>query len=457
MESNDNKSSNFENFQHLNLDLCLELIFPFLGFIDLVNAADSCKQMRSAAENIFERKYKRTRFIIKIYYKSNFPPKYSIRNNKYQNEVEFEDFRICFKVLRCFGRTITKLRLQKIECDESFGQLPTYLYRYIVQFCANYLKELEFKGGNFNFGNLQVSFPSVEHVRFFGCNLDRTITKFNERFPKMRSLEFLAHLRRRTKVDDQTCIVEHFPHLEHLHLTTLHTVEDTDFGVFQEKFILAALKLNPNVRSLTLLPILHFGDEFLQTITEVCKSLETIVIGCDWLHLKSKCKTVFFKDVRFFEMQFFRQRYCNEIYFPIPFRFDSLTAFDCKHFPTLTRNLFDFVRNNPTITKLTFSSRHHMCNLSPEDIIKMHESFAFIREIEFDDFHNWRGNTSMKMNNITTISNSCRTLQKLILNAINNNYSYDNIVKIIKLLPSISWTFEEKKLRFVGYKSVQIN
>lgn len=101
---------------------------------------------------------------------------------------------------------------------------------------------------------------------------------------------------------------------------------------------------------------------------------------------------------------------------------------------------------------MTLSSRHHICNLSPEEIIKMSESFAFIKEIEFDDSRGWEGNPSTKMEDITAISNNCKSLQKLVLKAI-DKFSYRNVMKVIELLPSISWTFDKRNCRFIGYKS----
>lgn len=37
----DQQNSSFPDFQHLNIDLCLELIFPFLSLNELSNVADT--------------------------------------------------------------------------------------------------------------------------------------------------------------------------------------------------------------------------------------------------------------------------------------------------------------------------------------------------------------------------------------------------------------------------------
>lgn len=61
---NDQQYSSFQDIQHLNIDLCLELILPYLNVQDLANCADTSKQMRRAAEIIFAHKYGRTLFDI---------------------------------------------------------------------------------------------------------------------------------------------------------------------------------------------------------------------------------------------------------------------------------------------------------------------------------------------------------------------------------------------------------
>lgn len=42
----DEEYSSFKDFQHINIDLCLELICEHLDLGDLVMVADSCKQIK---------------------------------------------------------------------------------------------------------------------------------------------------------------------------------------------------------------------------------------------------------------------------------------------------------------------------------------------------------------------------------------------------------------------------
>lgn len=42
--------SSFSDFRQLNMDFCLELVCPYMDVNDLSSVADSCKQMKRAAE-----------------------------------------------------------------------------------------------------------------------------------------------------------------------------------------------------------------------------------------------------------------------------------------------------------------------------------------------------------------------------------------------------------------------
>lgn len=63
------------------------------------------------------------------------------------------------------------------------------LDEYLVKYCANSLTELEFLHRELSFEKLQITFPNIQKIQLTNCYLDDFITKFNERFPKMRSLE----------------------------------------------------------------------------------------------------------------------------------------------------------------------------------------------------------------------------------------------------------------------------
>lgn len=125
-----------------------------------------------------------------------------------------------------------------------------YLDEYVTKYCAKYITELIVLGRKYSFGNLQTSFPNVEEVSLCNCNLDNSITKFNEHFPKIRRLELAWDYLKYTEVDDQTLIVDRFPHLEHLSINIYKPSAIHKSGL-REEIVLSIFKLNPNIRSLT--------------------------------------------------------------------------------------------------------------------------------------------------------------------------------------------------------------
>lgn len=66
---------NVPNYQHLNIDLCFELVFSYLDVEDLVIAADSNKQMKDAAELTFSRKFGKNLF---VFYAKYYTPIYAM-------------------------------------------------------------------------------------------------------------------------------------------------------------------------------------------------------------------------------------------------------------------------------------------------------------------------------------------------------------------------------------------
>lgn len=145
----DQQNSSFQEFQHLNIDLCLELIFPYLDVSDFGNVADSCKQMKRAAEIVFAHKYGRNVFLHER--RRKWISAYSVLTHR--NLIYIHDPKMCYQVLRSFGHLISKLHL---ECYESNDLFLTHLDEYVTKYCANYITELEFTDRKRSFENFQM-------------------------------------------------------------------------------------------------------------------------------------------------------------------------------------------------------------------------------------------------------------------------------------------------------------
>lgn len=328
----DQQKPNDPNHQSLNIDLCLELIFPYLDVEDLVRAADSNKQMKDAAELTFSRKFGKNSFVF---------------HSKTQDVLKstgrtiYLDVSSIFGVLRCFGHLISKLML-----DYYFSSplVCSRLDLYVIKYSMNYVKELEIHGYENALKNIQQPFPNVENIRFISCDLDESSTRLNEWFPKLRSLEFVRDFQVCTKIDDQYCIAAHFPHLEHL---SVHISNDLEVPGFREETVLAALKINPKIRSLCLnsfdynLPL-----NFFQNISETCAFLETLEINGNLSEFNDMVR---FKTVKTFSIY---PMGCHIK--SIPFVFDALETFNWKVPSSIEEFIFDFIQNNPSIKKFSF-------------------------------------------------------------------------------------------------------
>lgn len=212
--------------------------------------------MKESAELCFYWKYRK--FIIEVCTTmEKDQPKYKAKNDY----LTLLDPKTCFGVLRCFGHNFNSHRLYHTRLDG-----------YVMKYCVNNVTELNIFENERSSKNLQSPFPNVETVRFIDCILDGSSIRFNEWFPKMRRLEFITvrdllfkHL---TEFDNQSFIVDHFPNLEHL---SVHFADGENSG-FDEGNILAALKLNPNIRSLYLhrfgYPSKSYQSAFFQEIRE---------------------------------------------------------------------------------------------------------------------------------------------------------------------------------------------
>lgn len=236
-ERQEQQYSNVPNYQHLNIDLCFELVFSYLDVEDLVIAADSNKQMKDAAELTFSRKFGKNLFV--FYAKT----RHVLTSTERILQL---NIRSVFGVLRCFGHLISRLLLDYYFSSPLFC---SRLELYVIKYSINYVKELEIYGYEHALRNIQKPFPNIEKIRLILCDLDKSSTKFSDWFPKLRSLEFVRDFLVCTKIDDQSCIAAHFSNLEHL---SVHVSNDSEIPGFREEHILAALKSNTRIRSLCL-------------------------------------------------------------------------------------------------------------------------------------------------------------------------------------------------------------
>lgn len=354
----DQHHSNGPDYQNLNMDLCLELVFLYLDLKDLVSAADANKQMKDAAELTFRCRYGKNLFV--FYTKTQHVLPSTVRVTYLDVS---RDPKLCFGVLRCFGHLISKLLLDYYFSSPLFcSRLDIYISKYSI----DYVTEFEIYGYENALKNIQRPFPNVEKLRLILCDLDQSSTKFNEWFPKLRSLEFARDFLVCTNIDDQSCVATHFQNLKHL---SVHVSNDSEIPGFREENILAALKANPQIRSLCLYSLDYdLPLEFFRKISETCDCLETLEING---YLAQFNSTVHFKKVKMFSLCPIGCHITS-----IPFTFDALKAFNWK-VSELQESIFSFIQNNPSITKFSF------CNSFNKSVnIENVNSIELIKEVK---------------------------------------------------------------------------
>lgn len=108
----------------LNAD-CLEKIFSYLNFDDMLNVADSNKWLKKGAELAFK-KLKKTRVVLNAWTTDG-------------DELRIKNLKTCIRVVRCFGRVISSL---KVIYHDLAKHHRINLDRYIVKYYAATLTEL---------------------------------------------------------------------------------------------------------------------------------------------------------------------------------------------------------------------------------------------------------------------------------------------------------------------------
>lgn len=187
----------------INID-CLEKIFNYLTFEDLLNVADSNKYLKSAADLVYTLKYGSGEVCIQIHQKyfSN------VYFNKC-NRIIIYSIKTVLQTLRCFGHMITRINFAMMfEMD--YRSWIGHLMEYIGEYCAESLFKLKFMVPiNGAFGHLKKSLPNVQKIVTYENGI--TINLLNKLFPNVKSIKFVYH---RQLIQDGKCIAVDFENVE---------------------------------------------------------------------------------------------------------------------------------------------------------------------------------------------------------------------------------------------------
>lgn len=309
-------------------DFCLEKILTNLNLVDLLNVANTSRELRSAAESVYQRNGNVNLDIFSYLNTLESP-----ENEKVPSQMC--TFKTILQFLRCFGHLQTKLEVQYTNICDSKCDL---ISRYIYQFCSKSLVGIKFYDiKESDFDGINRPFLNVEDVEFTDCCIGKELSQFHRWFPKMRRLTLFC-----SELAEPINIVTHFPNLKDLSLS----------GYLEANYVTvvaATLRLNPQLKTLKLGPF--FKDaQFLEYIGRFLENLESINISWDLDSVYNLSNTeINFKNIKEFKLHLY-----GEVTLPeFPFLFERLERFTLETDCHLNDNLIDFIAKHPTITRLS--------------------------------------------------------------------------------------------------------
>lgn len=353
---------------------CLEKVCSYLCFDDLLSVADTSKHLRTAANLVFTLKYaKKWVHLHEFIYSPN-------RKVEIKDKIEVYNWKTSYKILRCFGHLISKLDIDlQITFASSFGnKLKPFLVsadrliEYVYEYCADSLTRMRIKGlpdGSLN--NAPKPFSSIEDVHISaGSNFDEN--QLTRLFPKLRSLMYGNFYWKDTI--SSMCIDGHFPHLEHMELRSpYHDIQD-EFSKMCTP-IHSFLLSNPQLQSLTM-PFIS-NVNIIQIINECVPNLQNLSLVDHFERIsKYNGSTVHFKYVRKFGIVGISKRFPK-----IPFTFDHLEEFSLTHSPEDSEEFYTFLRENPSIRKITVEGKMNISRLA--------SALPMVEEIDTSRYFNY--------------------------------------------------------------------
>lgn len=315
---------------------CLVDILTKLNIVDLLSVADTSQQMRAAAEVALWQKYTRhLDLCVEIrprQYRSE--RLYSFGRN---NRLWSSDVRFLLRFFRCFGQSVCQLELWSLFGDV---RAPQVIFEYANRYASVSLKKFAFENCLKTCLDLaKRPFVNVDKV-LVNCKISKE--RFKWLFPKAQTIKF--------RISEFSCLEQHLPELSILNLDVFFSPEKRKD---QEMSITECFRRNPQLRELKFnIPIDNIID-LVRRASELLSSLEClhITVHDDYrLMDPSRSKTVHFKNVKTFRLDYYRLD-------TIPLTFEDLKHFEFlpsgMNDQTYTQQVYDFIRKNPTIETLT--------------------------------------------------------------------------------------------------------
>ena len=236
---------------------CLEQIFKRLRLVDLVNVAESNKELKPGADLVFRSRYGKQSIEIDSEYKV-----INIYNANGRHTAKIR-WSLRFKLLRCFGHLMKKLRIAYVrshEPSEMESKQAASIDRYVNQYCADTLLEIKFEHcEKRTLTELRKPFSSVKSVHFNSCQLGGMWPKLNKWFPQVQYLEFSCENGLSTKIREAA----HFNDLRNLNIFIPSN---------RKKHFANLLQSNRKLQSLSISG--YFNAKHLQRVSEHLQHLK---------------------------------------------------------------------------------------------------------------------------------------------------------------------------------------
>lgn len=345
----------------LNID-CLEAIVRYLELGDLVNAADSNKQILHASRLVFVRKYRQYKFIFNgkeanifrddeiAILESHEDVEACIKNNrgiygiiKKSIFITVLDQKFALQTLRNFGDLISRIEFSKDNQQ---------IHDYVDEYCNETLICIQM-GSRF----FQKPFTNVKSVK---CNLMCVLEKnicLEQTFPNMRELTLES---RCSESIHNGLFVKHCRNLEYFKFTRY--IDPWSFALDNEcvEVLKSFLRLNTQLKHLSLDCIDNMDISIFEVISKFpnLENLELNVKHVNFLKFFDG-KKITFRNVKHFIIA--KDFNClitrNTILKEIPFLFDHLESLEVNgHTPfgryETAEIIYKFVSNHSFLKKL---------------------------------------------------------------------------------------------------------
>ncbi|XP_031633335.1 uncharacterized protein LOC116347069 [Contarinia nasturtii] len=337
------------------VDDCIEYILDLLQLEDLITVGEISKQFQGLAGSVYRRKFKAREMIINLldeaYYRQ-YPnvdilgrPPISDRIYVDESDIIIVKPLLAFKVVRIFGKSITKLNIQM-----PFNGLCQKFFQQVNKHCNKSLRSLLMNNWDTQlrttdmFVGLKKVFENVEEIYLVDGMVCPEQPNLNKLFPRLRLMMLKS-----CNIPNAKCIVKAYNNMEYVHFN------------FSEKFpikfvardFIRLINLNPRILHLSLNK--YYNPRIWEHISTELKSLEIFEISYAPNQVQSfRGPAIPFDSVEKFVVTSEPYVHGNRIKPLDVFVFKQLKEFSiaCNTCDLVEGGWMDFVHAYPTIERL---------------------------------------------------------------------------------------------------------